>query len=511
VVAHDGEADRQSQADPLPHALGREEGIEDPSQVLLRDAGAVVREGQDDAAVPVLAADAQGPRAAMVEHRLLGVRDQVVEDQLQLVEVPEDQRQLGIEAGHDLDARRPQVVRLALERLQQHAAQAQRALLRLLAPRDAQQVADDLRRPVRLAQDDVDPLAQLPVERLQLHELRVSQDGAQGIVQLVRDAGQQAPERHHLLVLDDLFLGVLHLLQPRLQLLVQPRVPQRQRHERRQDHGALAVALAVARLELHPADIQDSEELAAHGEGTDDGRLHGAKRLDPGEPRVRSDVVVDDHRLRLERHAPGHALADRHVETGQVPSPFPRRMREVQLAILVQQHQRGVVGPQDVHGGAHDPGVQVPRVQGREDRPAQLVQRQALEELASLQRPSHGEQKVLQEQRLRQEVEDPGTQAFDRFLVRPVGGHHDKLNVGADLADAGDRLDAVDSRHHEVAEREVEARRLDLLDGLRTVLGRLDAIAVLAQDRLQEVPQLHFVVDDQDVRRDRARQQSGLR
>ena len=501
MVPDDGQADRQAQPGPLADLLGGEERIEDAPRVLGRDAGAVVGDRDHDLVLLGLAADGQRPLAVRLEHRLLRVGDQVGEDVLQLVEVAQDERQLRVELGLHLDAADVEIVRLALDRLEDHAVQSQGLLFRFLAPREDQQVLDDAGRALGLPQDDVDPLGQLGLRVVLLHELRVPQHAAQGVVQLVRHPREEVAEGGHLLRLDDFLLGFLQPSHAGLQLVVQPRVAEGEGHQRGQDHGVAAIALGVALGDPHAVDVEDAQERAAHGERADDRSLDAAPRRDAAEAVVPAHVLVDHHRLGLHRHAAGDALAHRQVRVRQDLLLQRRGEGDVQRVLLVQEHERGVVGPQDLDGRLHDASVQLVRVEGREDRAAQLEQPQALPQVAPLQRLVDREEEVLQDHRLDQEVEGPLPQALDGALHRAVRGDDDDLDVGIDRLDLTQGFEAVDAGHAEVAERHVETGVAYLLDGRAAVLRRAHGVSPFAQGLAEQVAQGRLVVDDQDAGR----------
>jgi hypothetical protein len=74
-------------------------------------------------------------------------------------------------------------------------------------PRERQQVVDDSRRSLRLARDHVH---RVPLVRrdgtVGEQQLRERRDTRQRVVQLVRDAAHELPDRGHLLGLDQLLL-----------------------------------------------------------------------------------------------------------------------------------------------------------------------------------------------------------------------------------------------------------------------------------------------------------------
>ena len=75
-LAYDAVADAQAEARSAIRTLRREEGIEDPSHVLGRDAAPVVRNGQDGAGGALGDADGQN-RFGDLAHGLEGIQDEI--------------------------------------------------------------------------------------------------------------------------------------------------------------------------------------------------------------------------------------------------------------------------------------------------------------------------------------------------------------------------------------------------------------------------------------------------
>ena len=78
--------------------------------------------------------------------------------------------------------------------------------------REGQQVADDLRGALRLAEDGVEAAPGLLVDRTLRQTLGPGEDGRERIVQLVRDAGDRLPERGELLGLQQLVIEIARLI-----------------------------------------------------------------------------------------------------------------------------------------------------------------------------------------------------------------------------------------------------------------------------------------------------------
>jgi hypothetical protein len=74
-------------------ALGGEKGIVDPLQMLGRDTGAIVRDGNADESVG-LSGNAQGSAAC---HRVFRVEEEVEKDLLQFARIAQDRREIRFE------------------------------------------------------------------------------------------------------------------------------------------------------------------------------------------------------------------------------------------------------------------------------------------------------------------------------------------------------------------------------------------------------------------------------
>jgi hypothetical protein len=80
-----------------------------------------------------------------------------------------------------------------------------------------------------------------------------------------------------------------------------------------------------------------------------------------------------------------------------------------------------------------------------------------------------------------------------------VGGEHDNVLPGGALLDGGGELAAGHRGHVVVGEDVVELARLELGQGVGTVVGLGDAVAAEFKDHLNGLADEGFVVHDQDV------------
>ena len=86
---------------------------------------------------------------------------------------------------------------------------------------------------------------------------------------------------------------------------------------------------------------------------------------------------------------------------------------------------------------------------------------------------------------------------LDRDLLRAVGGDHDDRQVGIDRPGVLENLHAVRAVHAEIGDHEVEASGLDPSESFLAAGGRLDLVALLAEQPLQGEQHRLLVVDDQ--------------
>ena len=210
MLLDDGVSLGQPESGALADRLGGEERIEDPAPDVLRDARAVVVELQGDHAqgVVVPASDDERPAAVGGEHRVLGVDDQVQQHLLHLVGVREDEGQSvgeGVEGRH---VRHPLLVGPRGQRVAHDVVQVDEGAGGVALPGEGQQVPHDAGRPLRLAENRLDPALRLRRRRARGQPFGARQDGRQRVVQLVGDARDGLAQGRHLLRLHQLVRGV---------------------------------------------------------------------------------------------------------------------------------------------------------------------------------------------------------------------------------------------------------------------------------------------------------------
>ena len=208
VLAHDAEGDREPEPRPRAGGLGGEERVEDALEQVGRDARPRVLHLDPD---HVARAERPHRQALLVAlralHRLLGVGDQVQEHLLELVRVRHRFGDLLVVVPHHVDSPHPELVAPELQRVVQHLIDRGRGPLRLVLAREGQEVLHDAGGAPRLGVDHLGRRALVRPEALlgeqQLGERR---DPGERVVQLVRHAGDELPDRGHLLRLDELLL-----------------------------------------------------------------------------------------------------------------------------------------------------------------------------------------------------------------------------------------------------------------------------------------------------------------
>ena len=342
----------QAEARALPDLLGGEERLEHPCQDVRRDAGAGVGEGdrRERAGGAGMATDrrqrraamqAQGQRAGAV-HGVPGVHRHVDQRGLELAEVDPDEAGLVRQLGHDRDAG-------ARDRVEQvgHAAQPRADVedlgLQRLPPREGEELAGELGRPVHRLRDGVEVAGPALLRQIgTAQEVHRRADDRQEVVEVVGDAAGELPHRLQLLRLPQGLLGVperlgLGLLGGDVAAVGVDVRALDGGAPRDQPRGAVLVPVAVleigqvargrggveglpgrARI-LRPDEVQ---EAAAHHLG----RLVPQDRL-PGRVDRAEDAVGPDHDQEVARVAPdpvvlggalGHALLEGHVEAHEL-------------------------------------------------------------------------------------------------------------------------------------------------------------------------------------------------
>src|ERR1041385_3570209 len=109
----------------------------------------------------------------------------------------------------------------------------------------------------------------------------------------------------------------------------------------------------------------------------------------------------------------------------------------------------------------------------------------------------HVVDQALDLERLLVDLEHRIVDRADRLPFRDGGGH-DRVGheVGVVLLHVAQPRPAVDARHHQVEEHDVEAVALDRRDGLVAVAGGLDGEAMMLDDRRQQRTDRFLVLDD---------------
>ena len=179
--------------------------------------GAVVVDLEDDRLSLDVVPAAYDERATAIrrEHRLLRVDDEIQQDLLNLVRIGEDLGQSRRERIDDGDVRDALLVRSQREGLAHDMIQVDHRARRLPLARERQEIADDLRRALGLAEDRLEAALRLLVDfrrRALRQPFGPRQDRGERVVQLVRDAGNRLAERRQLLGLQELVIQIAGLV-----------------------------------------------------------------------------------------------------------------------------------------------------------------------------------------------------------------------------------------------------------------------------------------------------------
>jgi len=198
VLLHDSVADAETKAGTFANFLRGEEGIED--LVGMRDAVTVVGERNFHRISGLGGHDLDARGATDLAHRVVGVVQDVEEDLLELVGVTDDIGQVFIEMLDDFDSVAVEIVGAELDGPAQDQIQLQGVSLRRHLPRETQQVLNDLLGALGLLENHPQIFAgtfrEVGIFEEQVGE---SQDRGEGIVHLMRYAGDQVANRSHLL------------------------------------------------------------------------------------------------------------------------------------------------------------------------------------------------------------------------------------------------------------------------------------------------------------------------
>ena len=452
---------RQPQARAVAADLGREEGLEDLAEDLRLDALAFVGDLDRDRLRMVRRGRMPGLDAqpAAQVHGVAGVRRQVGHRDLELERIQRDPRQALLRAEMELAVRADQRAQRVLH-LGQHRGDLERA--RLVASPTRQQ-------------------RQLPRQRLGLldaaaHHLDVALDrfaGAspddgqaagehlQDVVEVMRQAGAQAPHRVQLLRAGELGLRRLALLDLRLQLLgamLQRQVGVGQallhRAEMHRDH---AQHHRVRQQAFSPGHVPgDRVALPAVGAQPDAGAFRDQHEGQPRVDRPAEQPPAPDQQYRDRGRADAEVGADAAHRTEELAVPVRPQGAEVGE---LRTHRQGTGGQQ---GGQQRPGTRpatggADRVGLRQDRPdheqaearapadEQPADRMGRAEDGPVREKRAGEGQHMQDRhQAREQVgrghDDMGAVRPRRRDQQPEGGQVDHRGGGAiDAADVGQR------------------------------------------------------------------------
>ena len=120
-------------------------------------------------------------------------------------------------------------------------------------------------------------------------------------------------------------------------------------------------------------------------------------------------------------------------------------------------------------------------------------------EVRTLQRASHGRQRVLGHEGFRQEVECARAHGLDREIDGGVCREHDHGHGGVHLARRLQDRERVTVPHAVVGQDQVERRAAQGLAGVGDSRCVDDVMAILPQQESQHATQADFVIDDEDA------------
>ena len=296
MLLHDRVGDRQAEAGALADILRREERIEDPRLHVVRHAGAVVVDLENDRVAIGVVPRAHDERAAPVrgDHRLFGVDDQIQQDLLALVRVGEHLRQSRGQRLEDVDVAQALLVRAQGQRLAHDLVEVHHRARRVPLAREGEEVADDLRGAFGLAQDRFEAAPRLIVHAALRQALGPGQDRRERVVQLVRDTGNRLAERGELFRLQQLVIEVAGLV-------LEPLALADVAHERLDAQQAVWQPLGVrGHLDPHRRAIGASHPQQVVGDGA-----VAAEPLEKAFARLRIDEPVHVERPDIRRRRLG--------------------------------------------------------------------------------------------------------------------------------------------------------------------------------------------------------------
>ena len=143
-----------------------------------------------------------------------------------------------------------------------------------------------------------------------------------------------------------------------------------------------------------------------------------------------------------------------------------------------------------------------PTMFSRRKRVAQLLLQPPVlaHELAALHGPAQHQQQLVLLQRLREVVERALAHGVDGAVDGAVRGHEDHALARLGLLQLREQLDAVEVRHLEVGQHDVEGLGCAAASQrLAPVAGGGGLVALRLQDHLQDVALAPLVVDDEDA------------
>ena len=153
----------------------------------------------------------QPPRRGASDQRLLGVDDEVHDHLVQLVGVAVHRRQAGRQVEHHVDVGAAQPVAGQLQRAHHHLAEHHRPAPRRPRPRHGEEGPHDAGAALGGGVDLLDPRRHRRVGRHLAQHRGIADDDRERVVELVRHAGEQRPERRQLLALVQRLARARHL------------------------------------------------------------------------------------------------------------------------------------------------------------------------------------------------------------------------------------------------------------------------------------------------------------
>src|SRR5439155_24264317 len=145
-------------------------------------------------------------------HRLMRVRDEIDNDLVELMGGGPEDGKLLRQVEDDLDVVGPQLVGEQLDRLSNHLIEGHLMTLRRLLAGQGEEVADDARAALGCRADLLGSPSERSVPDDFSHEMRLPHEDGQGVVELMRDTGEQGSHRGELLAPQKLLRSLLDRL-----------------------------------------------------------------------------------------------------------------------------------------------------------------------------------------------------------------------------------------------------------------------------------------------------------